>query len=199
MSAVPKRLLDLAIAVPSTILLAPLLAVIAGAIRIESRGGAIFRQERMGQFGRHFMMYKFRTMVDGAESMGTGLFSYEDDPRVTRVGRVLRTTSLDELPQLFNVINGTMSIVGPRPPVSYELGAFADFSPRLKSRFVVKPGVTGLAQVSGRNGLDWDGKLELDLEYIRCFDRLGIMYDIFLIGRTLVAVILMRNIIEERR
>src|SRR6266478_7808736 len=148
-----KRTLDLILALTVALVLAPLLLLLALVIRIDTRGPALFIQDRLGLDGRVFRMFKFRTMVQNAEQMGTGLFSFENDPRVTRVGQFLRHTSLDELPQLFNVLRGDMSIVGPRPPVTYELGNYADFSPELKFRFTVKPGVTGLAQISGRNDL----------------------------------------------
>lgn len=194
-----KRVLDLAIAGPATLILSPLLAAIAIAIRLESRGNPLFIQERIGKDGQYFRMYKFRSMVKDAEKLGTGLFSYEDDPRVTRVGRFLRMASLDELPQLLNVLAGDMSIVGPRPPVTYELGNYEDFSPELKSRFVVKPGVTGLAQVEGRNDLDWDEKLEYDLVYIQRYRRWGPLYDLILVVRTVLAVLAMKNIVEKKR
>lgn len=192
-----KRMFDLVIALAIGVLLLPLLLVIAVLVKIDSRGPAYFIQNRLGLAGTVFPMYKFRTMVQNAEQMGTGLFSYEDDPRITRVGRILRLTSLDELPQLINVIKGDMSIVGPRPPVTYELGNYADFSPELKARFTVKPGVTGLAQLSGRNDLTWDRKLVFDSEYIRKYRTYGIAYDICLIVKTIWVVLSMRNVIER--
>ncbi len=192
-----KRSIDLLIAVPLSILLAPLLLLIAAMIRIESKGPALFVQGRLGLAGKVFPMYKFRTMVQNAESMGTGLFSYENDPRITRVGRLLRQTSLDELPQLLNVMKGEMSIVGPRPPVTYELGNYEEFSLDLKRRFEVKPGITGLAQISGRNDLNWDQKLVFDLEYIGKLRKYGVIFDLYLIIRTAWTVLSMRNVIEK--
>jgi lipopolysaccharide/colanic/teichoic acid biosynthesis glycosyltransferase len=192
-----KRTLDLVIALLVAVLLAPLLVVIALLVKLDSRGPVLFMQNRLGLGGTVFSMYKFRTMVRNAEQMGTGLFSYEGDPRVTRVGRLLRQASLDELPQVINVIKGDMSIVGPRPPVTYELGNYAEFSQELRYRFTVKPGITGLAQLSGRNDLDWGRKLVFDTEYIRKYNTYGIAYDMYLILRTVWVVLSMRNVIEK--
>lgn len=197
MQKILKRTLDLILALTVTLVLAPLLLLVAVLIRIDTRGPALFIQDRLGLDGRIFRMLKFRTMVQNAEQMGTGLFSFENDPRVTRVGQFLRHTSLDELPQLFNVLGGEMSIVGPRPPVTYELGNYTDFSPELKFRFTVKPGVTGLAQISGRNDLNWDRKIVYDTEYIRKFQKFGVAYDVYLIVRTIWVVLSMRNVIEK--
>ncbi len=192
-----KRSLDLGVAVVGTLALAPLWLPIALLIKLDSRGPVFFVQKRLGLYGSTFPMFKFRTMVQDAEKIGTGLFSYEDDPRITRVGRFLRQTSLDELPQIINVLRGEMSIVGPRPPVTYELGNYADFSPALKFRFTVKPGITGLAQVSGRNDLNWDQKIVYDTEYIHRYRAQGIACDLLLILKTVKVVFSMRNVIEK--
>ncbi len=197
MQRILKRMLDLTIALTAVIVLAPLLLLMAVLIKIESRGPALFVQNRLGLNGSVFPMFKFRTMVQNAEQLGTGLFSFENDPRVTRVGQFLRHTSLDELPQLLNVIRGDMSIVGPRPPVTYELGNYAEFPPELKFRFTVKPGITGLAQISGRNDLNWDSKVVFDAEYIRRYQAVGVAYDLYLIVRTVWVVLSMRNVIEK--
>jgi lipopolysaccharide/colanic/teichoic acid biosynthesis glycosyltransferase len=192
-----KRIADLLLTLPLAIIISPVLLLIALLIRLESRGPAFFIQKRLGLNGAVFSMIKFRTMVQGAEKMGTGLFSYERDPRITRLGRILRHTSLDELPQIFNVIKGDMALVGPRPPVTYELGDYTDFSDKLKFRFTVKPGITGLAQVAGRNELSWDMKLVYDTKYIRNFNRYGVPYDLYLILKTVIVVLSMRNVIEK--
>lgn len=197
MQSILKRILDLTIALTAVIVLAPLWLLIAALIKIDSPGSALFIQKRLGLSGRVFSMYKFRTMVQNAEQTGTGLFSFENDPRVTRVGQFLRHTSLDELPQLLNVIRGDMSIVGPRPPVTYELGNYAEFPPELKFRFTVKPGITGLAQIKGRNDLTWDRKIVFDTEYIHRFQAVGVAYDMYLIVRTVWVVLSMRNVIEK--
>ena len=193
-----KRALDLVIAVSVAALLGPLMLLIALLVKLDSKGPVLFMQNRLGRSGAVFQMYKFRTMVQNAEQMGTGLFSYEDDPRVTRIGRILRYASLDELPQVVNVLKGDMSIVGPRPPVTYELGNYADFPPELKHRFTVRPGITGLAQLSGRNDLNWDRKLVFDTEYIRKYHCYGVAYDLYLILKTVWVVLSMRNVIEKQ-
>ena len=117
-------------------------------------------------------------MIVDAEKQGAGLFNFRNDPRVTKVGELLRSTSLDELPQVFNVIKGDMSFVGPRPPVNYELGNYNDFNENLKKRFRVKPGITGYAQTNGRNELSWDDKIIYDNQYIQDFYKWGILLDI---------------------
>src|SRR5215472_13191309 len=164
--AILKRIFDLAIAVPILMLTWPVLLLICALIKLESKGPVCFIQDRIGKNGAVFPMYKFRTMVVDAERTGTGLCSYPGDPRVTKLGKYIRAASLDELPQLFNVVMGSMSIVGPRPPVSYELGDYHSLTDEMKMRFRVKPGITGLAQVSGRNGLDWRQKIAMDNVYV---------------------------------
>ena len=123
-------------------------------------------------------MIKFRSMVVNAEQMGAGLFNYENDPRVTKVGRFLRDTSIDELPQLFNILSGDMSVIGPRPCVTYELGDFETLNKKYKKRFQMKAGLTGWAQVKGRNDITWDEKVTYDNEYIDLFKQQGILIDI---------------------
>jgi len=194
-----KRALDFLIAVPLLLLLSPLIVLIAVLVKVTSRGPILFCQKRLGRDLVLFTMLKFRTMVDNAERTGTGLFSYQDDPRITWMGRILRRTSLDELPQLFNVIAGSMSIVGPRPPVSYELGDPATFDAPTRARFRVRPGITGLAQVSGRNELEWPEKIVKDNEYIDLLFQRGIVVDFAILFKTALIVTCMRNIIEPRR
>lgn len=123
-------------------------------------------------------MYKFRSMIVNAEQMGTGLFNYENDSRVTKVGRKLRDSSLDELPQLINIFKGEMSVVGPRPCVTYELGDFDTLNKKYKKRFQVKAGLTGLAQIKGRNDISWDEKVTYDNEYVDMFNKYGFLADI---------------------
>jgi lipopolysaccharide/colanic/teichoic acid biosynthesis glycosyltransferase len=149
----------------SVLLLAglPVLAIACTAIRIESAGSPIYRQRRVGKGGVEFDLLKLRTMVSGAERMGPGLAVDEGDPRITRVGAVLRRFSLDELPNLVNVLAGDMSIVGPRPTVQVQV---SQYTPRQLGRLAVEPGITGWAQVSGRAALPWHERIELDLWYI---------------------------------
>jgi lipopolysaccharide/colanic/teichoic acid biosynthesis glycosyltransferase len=157
------RTLDLVLAALTSALTAPLVAVLAVAIRMESPGHPIYRQTRVGRDGRLFQIYKLRTMVSGAEFAGAGLAIAEGDSRITRVGRLLRRYSLDELPNLWNVLRGEMSIVGPRPTVQ---GQVLQYTPRQRGRLAVKPGVTGWAQINGRASLPWPERIELDLWYV---------------------------------
>ena len=195
--AILKRTFDLIIAVAILALLWPLLLLISALIKLESQGPVLFIQDRIGKGGAVFRMYKFRTMVANAEHTGTVLCSYPGDPRVTKVGRYLRAASLDELPQLYNVVMGSMSIVGPRPAVTYELGDYTTLTDPMKIRFKVKPGITGLAQISGRNALDWSQKIALDNMYVERFARLGILEDIAIAIRTVWVMLSMRNVVEQ--
>lgn len=173
-----KRFFDIIASGIAIILLLPVWIVISIAIKKDSEGPILFKQGRRTKDGRVFEMYKFRSMVVNAEKMGAGLFNYENDPRVTKVGRKLRDSSLDELPQLFNIFKGDMSIVGPRPCVTYELGDFDTLNKRYKKRFQMKAGLTGLAQIEGRNDVSWDEKVTYDNEYIDLFSKYGVLEDI---------------------
>jgi lipopolysaccharide/colanic/teichoic acid biosynthesis glycosyltransferase len=197
-----KRLFDLALALSCVLVLGPMFLTLAVLVRVSSPGGALFRQTRIGRYGRPFTIYKFRTMQAGcsdeihrsyvqellfspAPPVGgeRGYYKIEADPRVTRVGRLLRRTSLDELPQLLNVIRGDMSLVGPRPALPWEAELFG---PAHHARFLVPPGITGLWQVSGRSKLTMHKGLELDLEYVR---RRSFLLDIVILARTIPAVL----------
>lgn len=197
--AIAKRTLDLIIAVIGLIVIMPIWLVTALLIRIESQGKIFFRQERVGRNQETFKMYKFRTMIEGAQNLGSGLFSYENDPRITRVGQKLRQSSLDETPQLLNILKGNMSIVGPRPPVIGELEIEHDLPESYENRFTVLPGITGLAQISGRNALNWKDKIEFDLVYIEKFKNLGIVLDLTIILKTIFIVIARKNIVEKEK
>lgn len=140
--------------------------VIAILIKIEDRGPVFFKQERLGKDGKTFLLYKFRTMVENAEKQGAGIFIEENDPRITRVGRWLRELSLDELPQLFNIIKGDMSFVGPRPPLPFFPKRYEEYEEWVKKRFTVRPGITGWAQINGRNLIDWYDRFKLDVWYV---------------------------------
>lgn len=184
-----KRMMDLIVSIAALPIVLPILLVASIAIRLESPGPAFFIQTRIGLHGQHFMLYKLRTMVANAEELKattldsrTVHFKTLDDPRITRVGRFLRKTSLDELPQLFNVIRGEMSLVGPRP-TSLNL---ATYEPWHERRLEIRPGVTGLWQVSGRNAMTFDERVELDLEYI---DHLSLANDLKLLGQTVLVVV----------
>jgi lipopolysaccharide/colanic/teichoic acid biosynthesis glycosyltransferase len=158
-----RRAIDIAVSATALLASAPVLALAALAIRLESPGPAIYRQRRSGLNGREFDVVKLRTMVDGAEHKGAGLAVSENDARITRVGAFLRRTSLDELPNLVNVLRGDMSLVGPRPTLPVQV---AQYTERQRGRLAVKPGITGWAQVNGRASLPWSERIELDLYYI---------------------------------
>ena len=193
-----KRFLDIVISGSALIILLPIMLVISFLIKFDSKGPVFFLQERRTKNGKVFRMLKFRSMVVNAEHTGAGLFNYENDPRVTRVGRFLRDSSLDELPQLLNILLGDMAIVGPRPCVVYELGDFDTLNKRYKKRFIVKAGLTGLAQVKGRNNITWDEKVEFDNEYVDLFSRLGILIDLKIIIETVIKVFHKENIYEVK-
>jgi lipopolysaccharide/colanic/teichoic acid biosynthesis glycosyltransferase len=158
-----RRAFDIAVAGAGLIVLGPVLLAAIVAVRLESPGAAIYRQRRVGRDGAPFDILKLRTMVTGAEHIGRGLAVSEGDTRITRIGRLLRRTSLDELPNLINVLRGEMSIVGPRPTVPVQVDRYTE---RQRGRLAVKPGITGWAQIHGRTELHWDERIELDLWYI---------------------------------
>ena len=173
-----KRLLDLVVAVPVAAVSAPFLALLALAVRLESPGHPIYSQTRVGQDGELFSIYKLRTMVRGAEFTGAGLAIQEDDERITRIGAFLRRTSLDELPNLWNVLRGEMSIVGPRPTLAVQVEQYTE---RQRGRLAVKPGITGWAQINGRASLPWPERIELDLWYV---EHRSLRLDLEILGRT---------------
>jgi lipopolysaccharide/colanic/teichoic acid biosynthesis glycosyltransferase len=173
-----RRAIDIAFAAAALLLCAPLLASAVLAIRLETRGRAIYRQRRAGRHGEPFDLFKLRTMVDGAEHTGAGLAVNANDSRITRVGALLRRSSLDELPNLLNVLRGEMSLIGPRPtlPVQVE-----QYTARQRRRLEVKPGITGWAQVNGRASLPWSERIELDLYYI---EHRSLALDLKILART---------------
>ena len=158
-----KRLLDLAFSVIILTVLLPVLVLIAIAIMLDTKGPVVFSQRRLGKNGKEFNMYKFRTMVMDAEK--GGVYSDDKDPRVTRVGRILRRTSLDELPQCINIIRGDMSFIGFRPPLTYHPWPFDQYTQEQKRMFAVRPGITGWAQVNGRRTVEWHKRIELNVWY----------------------------------
>jgi len=178
-----KRALDLLIAGVGSLLTAPAVALLALAIRLESPGHPVYRQARAGKDGNEFSIYKLRTMVRGAEFTGAGLAIQEGDDRITRVGSFLRRYSLDELPNLWNVLRGEMSIVGPRPTLPVQVQQYDE---RQRGRLAVKPGMTGWAQVHGRAALPWPERIELDLYYVK---HRTLMLDLKIIARTVRMVL----------
>ncbi len=193
-----KRAFDVLSSGIIIVLLLPLWIVIPIAIKIDSKGPVLFKQKRRTKDGKVFNILKFRSMVLNAENMGAGLFNFENDPRVTKVGCFLRNSSIDELPQLFNILKGDMSVVGPRPCVEYELGEFETLNKRYKKRFQVKAGLTGLAQVKGRNDITWDEKVMWDNRYVDAFKKMGIFIDIRILFESLFKVWGKENIYENK-
>lgn len=193
-----KRCLDVICSLVGLLLLWPVFAVIAIAIKADSKGPVFFKQDRRTKDGKIFKMYKFRSMCVDAEKQGAGLFNFADDPRVTKVGRFLRNSSLDELPQLYNVLKGDLSLVGPRPCVVYELGDFDTLNRKYKKRFRMPAGITGLAQIKGRNENSWDEKVTYDNQYIDLFEKQGIWLDIKILFGTVAKVFRQKDIYEEK-
>jgi lipopolysaccharide/colanic/teichoic acid biosynthesis glycosyltransferase len=178
-----QRALDLLVAGPAALVAAPVVAVLALAIRLESPGHPFYTQTRVGKDGELFEIYKLRTMVRGAEFTGAGLAIQEGDERITRVGAFLRRYSLDELPNLWNVVRGEMSIVGPRPTLAVQVEQYTD---RQRGRLAVKPGMTGWAQVNGRASLPWPERIELDLWYV---EHRSLWLDLTILVRTVRMVL----------
>lgn len=193
-----RRIFDSLISLIALVVLSPILLIISIAIAIDSKGGVIFKQLRIGKNGKNYYMYKFRTMIPNAQNMGTGVYSFADDPRITRVGRFLRKTSLDELPQLWNVVKGDMALVGPRSPVVGHFPEYETLSDEYKRRFSVLPGITGLAQVTGRNELLWDEKVKYDNIYIDKVNKYGPLYDIKILFLTVLRVFSMKDVAESK-
>lgn len=193
-----KRLFDIVSSLVAIILLTPLWITVSVLIKCDSKGPVFFRQGRRTKDGRVFEMLKFRSMVVDAEKQGAGLFNYKDDPRVTKMGRFLRDSSIDELPQLFNILKGDMSVVGPRPCVTYELGDFDTLNKRYKKRFEMKAGLTGYAQVKGRNDISWDDKVGFDNEYIDLYSKYGVLIDIKILFESVLKVFKKENIYENK-
>ncbi len=177
------RVLDLLVGVLGSLLTAPLVALLALLVRLETPGHPIYAQTRIGRDGRSFSIYKLRTMVRGAEFTGAGLAIQQGDDRITRVGAFLRRYSLDELPNLWNVVRGEMSIVGPRPTVPVQVQQYTE---RQKGRLAVKPGITGWAQINGRAALPWAERIELDLWYV---EHRSLRLDLSIIARTVRLVL----------
>ena len=186
-----KRFLDFIITLPTIVLLVPVFVVLWVAIRLSSKGHAVFKQKRAGKNGKPFVFYKFRTMKIDTDPFGASPKS-SDDERLTKVGKLLREYSLDELPQLFNILKGDMSLVGPRP---LYIAQIAEWDKRQKKRLLVKPGLTGLAQISGRGHLTREEKLELDVQYV---ETAGFLLDVKIILATIGEVFGRKGIYEKK-
>lgn len=181
-----KRFLDVTASFLGLVLLSPLLLAVSILIKIDSRGPVIFRQKRIGRNGKVFEIYKFRSMCVGAEKTGSGVYSGKGDARVTRIGKILRATSIDELPQLLNILKGEMSFVGPRPPLTYHPWKYEEYTDFQKRMFEVRPGITGWAQVNGRKDVEWHKRIELNVWYV---DHMSLLLDIKILFKTVFKVL----------
>lgn len=181
-----KRIFDVVISFVFLIILSPLFLFISVLIKIDSKGPVMFMQERVGLNAELFRIYKFRSMCVGAEQMGTGQYSFAGDPRVTRVGKILRATSLDELPQLINIFKGEMSFIGPRPPLTYHPWELSEYTDEQLRMFEVRPGITGWAQVNGRKEVEWNERIRLNVWYV---DNCSLLLDIKIFFLTLFKVV----------
>ena len=181
-----KRLLDFTIALMALLVLWPVLLVVAIIIKITSPGPVIFKQKRIGLDGKVFEIYKFRSMVVGAESQGSGVYSGKGDARVTPIGKIIRATSIDELPQFINILKGEMSFVGPRPPLTYHPWDYSEYSDFQLRMFEVRPGITGWAQINGRKDVEWNKRIELNVWYV---DNMSLWLDIKIIITTFLKVL----------
>ncbi|CEH33749.1 sugar transferase [Romboutsia lituseburensis] len=181
-----KKIFDIISSALGIVILSPLFLIVSILIKLDSPGKVLFIQDRLGKDGKVFKIYKFRTMCDNAINIGNGLFTDEADSRITKIGSFLRKTSIDELPQLFNILKGDMSLVGPRPPVPNFPYKYDEYSEVQKIRFEMLPGITGWAQVVGRNSIDWDERITLDIDYVKNY---SFLWDIKIIILTLAKVV----------
>lgn len=176
-----KRFIDILLASLILILSSPILLILAIAVKLDSRGPVVFKQKRLGLNGKEFWIYKFRTMCVNAEKTGSGVYSGKGDPRVTRVGRFLRATSLDELIQVVNIIKGEMSFVGPRPPLTYHPWPIDEYTDEQRKMFNVRPGITGWAQINGRKDVEWNKRIKLNVWYV---ENLSMWLDVKILFKT---------------
>ncbi len=181
-----KRTIDVVLSFIGIVVLSPIYLIVALLIKLDSKGPVIFKQDRLGRNGAVYQIYKFRSMCVGAENTGTGVYSGKNDARVTRVGRVIRATSIDELPQFFNILKGDMSIIGPRPPLTYHPWPIEDYTDEQLKMFNVRPGVTGWAQVNGRKDVEWHKRIELNCWYV---DNLSFALDLKVFFMTIFKVL----------
>lgn len=185
-----KRLIDIILAILGLAILALPLLIIALIIKLDSPGPVLFKQQRIGKNGKVYSIYKFRSMKVGAEHTGSGVYSGKGDPRVTRVGKFLRASSIDELPQFINILKGDMSFIGPRPPLTYHPWHYEEYTQEQLRMFGVRPGVTGWAQVNGRKEVEWNKRIELNVWYV---DHLSLWLDLKIIFMTVFKVVTNAN------
>ena len=181
-----KRVFDIFAATIAAVILSPIMGITAIAIKLDSPGPVIFKQDRLGLGGKVFRIYKFRSMCQGAEHTGSGVYSGANDMRVTRVGKIIRATSIDELPQLFNIIKGDMSFIGPRPPLTYHPWDISEYTEEQFRMFSVRPGISGWAQVHGRKEVEWHERIRLNVWYV---DHMSLLLDIKILFMTFIKVI----------
>ena len=181
-----KRMIGFFGAVVAFILLSPVMLITAICIKVESKGPILFKQDRIGKNGKVYKIYKFRSMCMNAENMGTGVYSNKGDSRVTKVGRIIRATSIDELPQLVNIIKGEMAFIGPRPPLTYHPWEFSEYTEEQKRMFEVLPGITGWAQVHGRKDVEWHERIKLNVWYV---DHISFLLDAKIFFMTIYKVL----------
>lgn len=179
-----KRFFDIIFSLIGIIILSPLLIIVSLLIKNDSKGPIIFKQKRIGEFGKVFNIFKFRSMVEDAEK--GGVYELKGDNRVTKVGKLIRKTSIDELPQFVNILKGDMSIIGPRPTLTYHPWGYSEYSNHQKKRFEVKPGVTGWAQINGRKQLSWDERIEYDVHYV---NNISFLFDLKILFMTFIKVL----------
>ena len=180
-----KRAFDIALSLFILVLASPILLILAIAIKLDSKGPVIFKQKRLGLNGKEFWIYKFRTMCVNAEHTGSGVYSGKDDKRVTRVGKILRATSLDELIQVVNILKGDMSFIGPRPPLTYHPWPIDQYTDEQLKMFSVRPGITGWAQINGRKDVEWNKRIKLNVWYV---ENLSLWLDIKILFLTVFKV-----------
>ena len=180
-----KRAMDVFFSAILLMLGAIPLLIVALVVKLESKGPALFKQERLGMNGKVFRIYKFRSMVVGAEKQGSGVYSGKNDARVTKVGKIIRATSIDELPQLINILKGEMSFIGPRPALTYHPWLFEEYTEEQKKMFAVRPGVTGWAQVNGRKEVEWPRRIEMNVWYV---ENMSFVLDLKIFFKTIFKV-----------
>lgn len=189
-----KPVIDWSLALIAVIFLSPLLVVVAIAIKYDTHGPVLFRQERLGRYGKVFIIYKFRSMsIQKIKDINNNKL-FENDPRITKVGRIIRKTSIDEIPQIFNILKGEMSFIGPRPPVTYFPKKIEEYSEFEYQRFLVKPGISGLAQVKCRDIHDWEINIPIDIEYV---NKYSFFYDLKLFIRSLTVFFKVDNVYRK--
>lgn len=189
-----KRTIDVVLSFLGIVVLSPVYLITALLIKLESRGPVIFKQDRLGKNGVVYKIYKFRSMCVGAENTGSGVYSGKNDARVTRVGKIIRATSIDELPQFFNILKGDMSIIGPRPPLTYHPWPIEEYTDEQLKMFNVRPGVTGWAQINGRKDVEWHKRIDLNCWYV---ENVSFLLDFKIFFMTIFKVLTNQDNVNE--